>query len=287
MASAGRLVGPRAIPDHAAMETFSSGGLKIAYDDIAPHGPANGTVVLVHGFATNRDENWKRLGWYTAFARKGYRVLAFDHRGHGESDKPHEAAAYARDAMAGDILGLMDHVGVGQADVMGYSMGARLSLEAALSHPDRVTNLILGGIGGRMLPGGEEGQAAPTSTMTMSQAMEAEDPSVITEPTLKGFRQFADQQGEDRLALAACSKGQGAPVDVDRLSSLSMPVLVVAGTRDQLAGDPQRLADAIPGAKCVSLPGCDHFSAIPHALFKAAVFDFFDGWLEEMPEHLR
>jgi hypothetical protein len=54
----------------------------------------------------------------------------------------------------------------------------------------------------------------------------------------------------------------------------------VAGSRDEMAGDPQELADAIPGAKAVTLPACDHFSAIPHALFKAAVFDFLEGWLE-------
>jgi pimeloyl-ACP methyl ester carboxylesterase len=59
-----------------------------------------------------------------------------------------------------------------------------------------------------------------------------------------------------------------------------MPVLVAAGSRDEIAGDPQALADAIPGARAVSLPACDHFSAIPHALFKAAVFDFLDGWLD-------
>ena len=55
---------------------------------------------------------------------------------------------------------------------------------------------------------------------------------------------------------------------------------MIAGTRDQLAGPPQGLADAIPGAKAVTVPGCDHFSCIGHGLFKANVFDFFDGWLE-------
>jgi len=54
----------------------------------------------------------------------------------------------------------------------------------------------------------------------------------------------------------------------------------VAGMRDQLAGPPQGLADAIPGAKAVTVPGCDHFSLVSHGLFKASVFDFFDGWLE-------
>src|SRR5580698_1600988 len=117
------------------MATFSSGGLSIAYDDIQPANGAAGTVFLVHGFATSRAENWRRLGWYGAFERKGYRVVALDLRGHGESEKPHDASAYGRDALIGDIGALMDHLGLGQIDLMGYSMGARLALQMAISQP--------------------------------------------------------------------------------------------------------------------------------------------------------
>ena len=259
------------------MATFTSGGLVLAYDDIQPAGEAAGTVLLVHGFATSRAENWRRLGWYGAFERKNYRLVAFDLRGHGESEKPHDPAAYGREALVADIVGLMDHLGLGRVDLMGYSMGARLSLQVAAAHPDRVANLIVGGIGGRML------QPPPTpapGAMTMAEAMRAEDPEAITEKTLKGFRLFADQQGEDRLALAAFSQGRGEATDAGELAAITAPTLVVAGSRDEMAGDPQALADAIPGAKAVNLPACDHFSAIPHALFKAAVFDFLEGWLE-------
>ncbi|MGH6956137.1 MAG: alpha/beta fold hydrolase [Caulobacteraceae bacterium] len=259
------------------MASFTSGGLSIAYDDIRPEDGGQGTVFLVHGFATNREENWRRLGWYGAFERKGYRIVALDLRGHGESEKPHEAEAYAREALLGDIVGLMDHLDLGRVDLLGYSMGARLSLQAAMAHPDRISNLIVGGIGGRML---KPPQAAST-TMTMAQAMRAENPEAITEKTMKGFRLFAEQQGEDRLALAAFSEGRGgAALTEADLAGLAVPTLVVAGSRDEMAGDPQTLADAIPGAKAVTLPACDHFSAIPHALFKAAVFDFLEGWLE-------
>jgi len=157
-------------------------------------------------------------------------------------------------------------------------MGARLSLQTAMRHPDRINNLIVGGIGGRMFSGPEPGSKAPT--MTMAEAMRADDPQSITDPTMKGFRLFAEQQGEDRLALAAFTQGRGGAIEKDDLATLAMPTLVVAGSRDQMAGDPQALADLIPGAKAVTLPACDHFSAIPHALFKAAVFDFLEGWLE-------
>ena len=259
------------------MATFNSGGLALAYYDIQPAGGAAGTVLMVHGFATSRAENWRRLGWYGAFERKNYRLVALDLRGHGESEKPHDPAAYGRDALVGDIAGLMEHLALGRVDLMGYSMGARLSLQTALAHPDRIANLVVGGVGGRML------QPPPTPSpgaMTMAEAMRAENPDTITEKTLKGFRLFADQQGEDRLALAAFSQGRGEAFDAGDLAAIAAPTLVVAGSRDEMAGDPQALADAIPGAKSVTLPACDHFSAIPHALFKAAVFDFLEGWLE-------
>jgi pimeloyl-ACP methyl ester carboxylesterase len=258
------------------MATFESRGLTLAYDDIAPMGAPIGVVLLVHGFATNRAENWRRLGWLSALERKGYRAVALDLPGHGESDKPHDPAAYGRDHITGDIVALIDHLGLGPVDLLGYSMGAHLSLAVALGAPSRVNALILGGVGGRMLTS----HARSTTAMTMAEALTTADVSAITDPILKGFRQFAENQGEDRLALAACSRGDGGLPDPAALRELRIPTLVIAGSRDELAGDPQALANAIPGAKAVTLPACDHFSAIPHALFKAAVFDFLEGWEE-------
>ncbi|MGH7022633.1 MAG: alpha/beta fold hydrolase, partial [Caulobacteraceae bacterium] len=164
-------------------------------------------------------------------------------------------------------------------NLMGYSMGAHLALGLALRQSERIGHLILGGVGARAIDG-----AGPFAKagMTMAQAMRVDDADSIADPNLRGFRRFADQQGDDRLALAACSEGHGRAVTADDLAGIRAPTLVVAGSLDDIAGDPQRLADAIPGAKCVSLPACDHFTAIPHALFKAAVFDFLEGWLDEM-----
>jgi pimeloyl-ACP methyl ester carboxylesterase len=260
------------------MTSFRSGGLELSFDDVRPAGGEVGTVVLVHGFATNRSENWRRLGWYGAFERKGYRVVALDLRGHGASAKPHDPLAYARIDMAGDIVALMDFLQLGRVELMGYSLGAHLAAQAALVDQARIGHLILGGVGARMLAA----QPLAAGAMTLAQAMRIADPALITEPTLKGFRLFADQQGEDRLALAAASEGAHANLSGQALSALALPVLVVAGARDEIAGDPQTLADTIPGAKAVTLPGCDHFSAIPHALFKAAVFDFLEDWPDEI-----
>lgn len=200
------------------------------------------------------------------------RFVAFDNRGHGESGKPHDAAEYAREKMVGDVFALMDHLEIPRADLFGYSMGARLALAAVLARPERVGDLILGGVGGKLFD-------PPPPGTPMADAMAADSIDAISEPLLKSFRQFADEQGEDRKALAACSRGAGTMFTRDDVSKVSAPTLVVAGARDQLAGDPEELAAAIPGAKAATLPGCDHFSAIPHALFKAAVFDFLDGEL--------
>ena len=254
------------------MAHFTSDGLQLAYDEFGPR-DARKAIVLLHGFSANRYENFKRMGWYDAVAGKGLHGLALDHRGHGESAKPHEAAKYARETMARDVFALMDHAGIERAHLLGFSMGSHVALTAALLDGGRVDHLVVGGVGGRIFEPARDPDA-------MAQAMEAPTPDGIADPMLKSFRHFADEQKEDRLALAACSRGPRTPFTPDLLSAIRRPTLVVAGMRDQLAGPPQGLADAIPGAKAVTVPGCDHFSLVSHGLFKASVFDFFDGWLE-------
>jgi pimeloyl-ACP methyl ester carboxylesterase len=259
------------------MARYDRGGLQLAYDDNPPAVGDKGAILLVHGFATSRAESWGRLGWYAALTRAGRRVIAPDLRGHGESDKPYDAAAYARGEMATDLVALLDHLDLDRIDVLGYSMGAGLALGLAVDHPQRVGNLILGGIGARSL----EARPLGDGKMTMAEAMRAPSADDIPDATLRGFRRFAEQEGADRLALAACSEGGGRPVTAEMLAAVYAPTLVVAGARDEIAGDPAPLAEAIPGAKCVTLPGCDHFTATPHALFKAAVIDFLEGWMDD------
>lgn len=251
------------------MAQFEHDGLTLAYDDIG----SGACIVLIHGFASNRNENWRRVGWYGAIERKRMRLLALDVRGHGESGKPHDAALYKGSALADDVVALMDHAGVAHAHVIGYSMGARIALAAALAHPDRLDHLVIGGIGGKLFDPPRDGHP-------LAEAMLADNPDTISEPLLKSFRHFADEQGEDRKALAACAQGLDFGFTRDDVAAVRGPTLVIAGARDTLAGSADELAEAIPGARAVTLPGCDHFSAIPHALFKASVFDFLDGVLD-------
>jgi pimeloyl-ACP methyl ester carboxylesterase len=252
-------------------------GVQIAYDDIAPPGPAQRTILLLHGFASNRDEGWKRTGWHQALGRRGFRVIAMDQRGHGESVRSHDPADYGRETLAADAIALLDHLGVRRPEVFGYSMGTRTAMQMAIDAPERINNLMLGGVGGKLF---DPPQPNPHGE-TIVTAMTAEDPAAIKTDFLRSFRQFADEQGEDRQALAAFSQAQVTPLSRDALGRLDMPVLVVAGAGDELAGDPEALARLFPHGRGVSLPGCDHFSAIPHAALKATVLDFLDGMLDD------
>jgi pimeloyl-ACP methyl ester carboxylesterase len=114
------------------MAQFTSDGLSLAYDEFGP-ADARKAIVLVHGFSSNKYENWKRMGWYDAVAGKGMRGLALDCRGHGASDKPHDPAMYDRADMARDVVALLDHAGIERAHVLGFSMGAHIALTLAMN----------------------------------------------------------------------------------------------------------------------------------------------------------
>ncbi len=250
------------------MALLNVGGVSLAYDDVGPADSAR-AVILLHGFTSNRNENWRRLGWLGAFERRRTRAVAYDLRGHGESDKPVDPSAYGTAELLSDLAGVIAALDLREVTLMGYSMGARLALAAAIAEPDRFHRVILGGIGDRIFEPSPAGHP-------MAAAMEAADPGSISDPLLRSFRQFADEQGENRAALAAFSRAVRSSFDRESLRNIRAQTLVVAGARDALAGSAEGLAALILGAKAVELPGCDHFSAIAHALFKAAVFDFLE-----------
>lgn len=240
-------------------------GVRIAYETVG----TGDTVVLVHGFAASRVQNWKVPGWYETLTAAGYRVVAMDCRGHGDSDKPHDPAAYDHAIMAEDIVAVMDAAAATPTFLMGYSMGGFLSMHVLMDHPDMVKKLVIGGVGGSYF-----GRAFG-SRDAIADALLVEDKSKIKDTIQKNFREFAEQDGKDRQALAACMRANRRPFTAPELKQSQRPVLVVCGENDNLTGPPGPLADAFADGRAVMVPKRDHMTTVGDKLFKNAVLDFF------------
>jgi pimeloyl-ACP methyl ester carboxylesterase len=213
--------------------------------------------------------NWGATGWIRDLKQAGYRVIAYDNRGHGESEKLYELGDYGAPAMAEDGRRLLDHLGIRAAHVMGYSMGARITAFLALRHPQRVTSAVFGGLGINMVRG-------MAGTGPIAHALEAATIDDVKNPTARTFRAFAEQTRSDLKALAACIRSAREPITADVLSTLSCPVLVAVGSGDVVGGSAADLAAIIPGAEAFTIPDRDHMKAVGDRTYKAAVLGFLD-----------
>ena len=249
------------------MQSFLSDGVRIAYIDIAPAGGPGDPVLLVHGFASNHAVNWVNTLWTKTLTGAGYRVIALDNRGHGQSGKPHEPSAYESNIMAADARRLLDHLGIERADVMGYSMGARITAHLALNEPARVRSALLGGLGIHLV----EGVGLP---LGIADAMEAPSLDTLADPMQRMFRAFAEQTKSDLQALAACIRGSRQVLSPEEVGRIGVPVLVSVGTRDPIAGSPHALAALIPNARALDIPDRDHNLAVGDRSHKAGVLAF-------------
>ena len=169
--------------------------------------------------------------------------------------------------MAGDVLALMDHLGIERADIMGYSLGARMAAWLALHAKDRLRSAIFGGIGMALIEGGGPGE-------TVAAALEAPSLDDVTDPVGRTFRAFADQTRSDRLALAACLRGSRGLMSKADAARMALPVLIAVGTSDEIAGSAEGLGRLIPGSDVLDIPNRDHMRAVGDKIYKAGVVDF-------------
>jgi pimeloyl-ACP methyl ester carboxylesterase len=243
---------------------FDSAGVRLHYE---VHGPDNGTpIVLVHGFASDYQLNWVGTRWQETLTGAGFTVIGLDCRGHGHSDKPHDPAAYRTEIMAADVLRLLDHAGVPQAAYLGYSMGARIGLQVAIDHPDRVTRAVLGGIGTA---------GAIERSDAIARAFLAGEPT--DDPVAQTFFKFASARPTNDLrALAACIQGLQPHADPARLARIQTPILVVVGDHDQIAHGAPELVELVPTARLITIAGRDHMSAVVAREFKQAALAFLE-----------
>jgi pimeloyl-ACP methyl ester carboxylesterase len=222
-------------------------------------------VVLVHGFGSTFEVNWKSTGWIDFFRAMGRKVIALDLRGHGDSSKFHDPGSYSPQRMGMDILALMDHLGEESADLMGYSMGAWLSMYLLADAPDRFKRGVLGGVGDYFMTETGRGER-------IAEAMTTRTPKSITDPTLRMVRDFAEHTGSDLRALAACSRG--VHTTPPSCKDIPQPVLVVGGENDEFVGPPHGIEAETPDATVRIMSGRDHLTLLTDKRFKEAVGEF-------------
>jgi pimeloyl-ACP methyl ester carboxylesterase len=252
------------------MKTFKTwDDIEIAYQEWGGGSTTAPPVVLHHGFVADANTNWVLPGVVDALVAAGRTVVAPDARGHGASEKPHDPARYGEDRMALDLGVLLDVIEAPEVDLIGYSMGAIVSLIYA-SGGERVRRLVVGGVGSGVIEcGGVDRRAI--SSESILEALRAEDPRTLDNEGAAAFRRLADAVGADRQALLAqASSIFRGDIPLDRISA---PTLVLAGDADPLAVRPEVLANAIPEATLRIVSG-GHMDAIADPSFTTSIVDF-------------
>jgi pimeloyl-ACP methyl ester carboxylesterase len=223
-------------------------------------------VLLVHGFASSFERNWREPGWVDLLQEGGREVIRLDLLGHGTSEKPHDPAAYAN--LEDDVARALP--AAGQVDAVGFSLGAMLLLRVAAAQPERFGRIVVGGVGANVFGGGGGGEGVAAAIESGAEAG-GEAGSIA-----RAFVQFAEGPGNDPKALAACMRRQSTPLKPTDLATITSPVLVVLGDKD-FAGPPDPLVDALPDAKLVTLRGADHFGTPKDFRFLDAALEFLEA----------
>jgi pimeloyl-ACP methyl ester carboxylesterase len=201
-------------------------------------------VVLLHGFGTSSARTWGENGWFDLLADSGREAIGIDLLGHGTAPKPHDPAAYEElPALAAAQMP------PGPVDAIGFSLGARTLLNLAADQPGRFRRIVTLGVGANLM--------RPADTDGLVEAVLGEGDS--TNPVAQYFARLAQHPDSDPKALAALMRARHTPLTPERLAAVDVPVLVVIGDRD-FAGPGDPLAEALPQATLLVLPGVDHFA---------------------------
>ncbi|BDZ54132.1 alpha/beta fold hydrolase [Agromyces marinus] len=228
------------------------------------------TVLCVHGFASSCRDNWVSTGWVRDLTRAGFRVLGVDQRGHGASDRPHEAIAYGMANFVADLEAVLDTYLIDTVAYTGYSLGARVGWQVAVQAPGRIERAVLGGI-----PDGR-----PLARMHLDQARAyAEHGTPIADPVTKSYVELAERvDGNDVRALVALAEGmRDGDADPDPADPPTQPILFATGTDDAIIEQSRALAEATPAGTFVEVPGRHHFNAPGSRHFRRAAVEFLGG----------
>ncbi len=245
---------------------FNNAGVTLSYLD-NEQASADLPVVLLHGFTASAKINWLATGWIDKLTQAGKRVLAFDARGHGESDKPHCTDYYPSHIMIEDSLALLSDIGINQADFVGFSMGARMATLIAIHYPEKVNKLIIGGLGINVITGSSNPQP-------IASALRAKNPNTINNREARRFRRIAEKCGNDLEAMACCITSSRQPINEEMLAKITADTLIIVGNEDSLGGNPHTLQPYITNSQAILINGCNHFNALTHNQFCNTALEF-------------
>lgn len=250
------------------MARFVRDGYSLHYE---AHGEGR-PVVLLHGITVSFTGNFGAWGWIDALGARGFQAIGLDFRGHGGSDKPHDPAAYGTEALAGDVLALLDHLGIERASLVGYSLGSKVALRLLHAAPARIGPSVLVATGDGLI-----GHPPFDSAHVLPQIAEAvsrpEFPADLPSHAAT-YWTFATNVGGDRDAAVAAARASYPPCDVADLAGVDVPVLVVSGEHDPVLGRGPLLAQALPKGRYLEIAGADHFQLAAHKAVRAAAAEF-------------
>jgi len=264
-------------PAQAAQEAFfDSAGQRIRYIEEGQGTP----VILIHGYTTNTERQWVQTGVFAALAAQ-YRTIALDARGHGGSGKPHDRAQYGPE-MGRDIIRLMDHLGIRQAHIVGYSMGAHIVAQLLTQQPGRFLTATLGGASGRRNWSEEDQRRVDIESAEMDEGMLRSQflrlrPRELPPPTEEEIRADSARRlaGQDPRALAAVRRSNPDQVVTEaEMAAVTVPTLGIVGTSDPYLREFEALKQVMPQLELVTIPGASHGSAPGTPQFRDALLAF-------------
>jgi pimeloyl-ACP methyl ester carboxylesterase len=238
-------------------------GIELAYRDTGQ----GRTLILLHGFTTTAQASWIGTGIADRFADRGYRVIMPDLRGHGDSARPHDAAAYPPDVLADDGLALIDELGVSDFDLAGYSLGGR-TVARLLARGAQPGRAVIGGQGFEAVVHTEGRGGRLRRILTSFGTFTPGSPE-------QAMQDWVTASGGDPAALVrVLDTFVGTPPEV--LATITVPTLVLTGAGDGHNDTARALAEALPHGRYMMVPG-DHLTAVGTPEFETAMISFLTG----------
>ena len=272
------LAGPSASWAQAAAESFDSNGVQISYVDKGRGAP----VVLLHGFTGSYARHWEGPGVMEALETAGYRVIALDCRGHGQSGKPRDPSQYGLE-MVRDVIRLLDHLNIDRAHIAGYSMGGTIANQLLVRYPGRLLTVTLLGAGWE----GVDLTGVTAQMLALADSFARKDASALIRAVLSsGQNGPTDEEvaalnaslftRNDPQVLAAVARGLVPLFEVSRasLQATTLPVLAIIGEHDDNLKAVKRMVGVVPTLEVVEIPGASHATSLrPSAAHLVAFLD--------------